>query len=291
MARRSVNVYADLVRLPAVLSAPGDPLLGASTGLPPSARQTGTAIASSALAYMSGMALNDYADRHLDALERPHRPIPSGRLSSNRALAVGVGLLAADLLIAAAGNGRRGVAYSLATGSAVLAYDFGAKDTAAGPWVMAACRFLDVQRGSNSFRAALGPASLVAAHTYVITRVSRDEVKGGDGRVGVTSAVATAAIALRAVTTASTIARTHASSLVLATLATGLYAVPSIRASLKAAADPSPNNLQNIVKTGVMGMIPLQSALTAATGRTTTSAGLLVLWQAGRTLAVRRRVT
>ncbi|MCD5312480.1 UbiA family prenyltransferase [Kineosporia babensis] len=249
------------------------------------------------------MALNDYADRHVDALERPTRPIPSGRITPHQALAVGVSLLAADALVAWAGSGRRGLFYSLATGAAVLTYDFAAKDTPAGPLVMATCRFLDVQRGSSSFRAALGPAGLVAAHTYMITRVSRDEVNGADESLGRTSAAATAAIAVGTLAAAANQSSTEQpavgagslwqqrASLVLTAAAAGLYAVPSIRASLAAVKDPSPEKVQRVVGTGVMGMIPLQSALTAAAGRPGTSVALLGLWRAGRMLARRRWVT
>ncbi len=77
----------------------------------------------------------------------------------------------------------------------------------------------------------------------------------------------------------------------MAVLAAGLYAVPSIRASLAAAQDPSPEKVQRVVGTGVMGMIPLQSALTAAAGKPATSVALLGLWRVGRVLARRRRVT
>ena len=65
-----------------MLSVPGDVLVGAAA---PGARgdlrrAAGLAGASSCL-YLAGMALNDYADREVDAVERPARPIPSGRVS------------------------------------------------------------------------------------------------------------------------------------------------------------------------------------------------------------------
>ncbi|GLY31303.1 SCO3242 family prenyltransferase [Kineosporia sp. NBRC 101731] len=310
-----MNAYADLVRLPAVLSAPGDALLGAAAGGDTGVRGTVAAAVSSALAYMAGMALNDYADRHVDAAERPDRPIPSGRISPERALALGAGLLVADLVVAGWGSGRRGVALSLATTGAVLGYDFAAKDTVAGPGVMAACRFLDVQRGSRSFRAALLPAGLVAAHTYMITGVSRHEVDGGNRRVALSSVVATAAItvaalgpALKAAVPTSAVPRpaaqessgvraavpttvTDSESRIVAMAAAALYVLPSIRASLAAARDPSSSRLQRVVKTGVLGMLPLQGTLTATQGRPATGAGMIVLWYAARNLAARRRVT
>nr|WP_269328133.1 UbiA family prenyltransferase [Kineosporia mesophila] len=326
-------------------------MLGAAAGGDTGARGTAAAAVSSALAYMAGMALNDYADRQVDAVDRPDRPIPSGRITPERALAVGAGLLAADLVVAGWGSGRRGVAYSLATTGSVLAYDFAAKDTAAGPWVMAACRFIDVQRGSRTFRAAALPAALVAAHTYMITRVSRHEVDGGNREVALTSAVTTAAITVTALTTATPRpaaprpatarpvtprpatprpvtptpvtprpvtprpatptpatptpatakqafpassapkAAVDPASWAVATTAAALYTLPSIRASLAAAGDPSASRLQQVVKTGVLGMLPLQGTLTATNGQPGTGAGLLVLWYAARNLATRRRVT
>ena len=43
--------------------------------------RTAGLVASSSCLYLAGMALNDYADRDVDAVERPGRPIPSGRVS------------------------------------------------------------------------------------------------------------------------------------------------------------------------------------------------------------------
>jgi len=46
------------------------------------------------LIYTGGMILNDYLDRGVDAVERPGRPIPSGRISAGVALWLAVGFLA-----------------------------------------------------------------------------------------------------------------------------------------------------------------------------------------------------
>lgn len=71
---------AQLVRLPAALSVPGDVLAGAaaSTGTPPP-RILGT-LASSVALYWAGMALDDYADATVDAVERPDDPYRPGEL-------------------------------------------------------------------------------------------------------------------------------------------------------------------------------------------------------------------
>ena len=63
---------AELVRLPAVLSVPGDVLLGAAaSGQVGNVGRTAGLVASSSCLYLAGMALNDYADRDVDAVERP----------------------------------------------------------------------------------------------------------------------------------------------------------------------------------------------------------------------------
>ncbi|MFI6317483.1 UbiA family prenyltransferase [Nonomuraea sp. NPDC050556] len=52
---------------------------------------------SSVCLYWAGMAANDWADRDLDAVERPERPIPSGRIPASAALGIAAGLTAAGL--------------------------------------------------------------------------------------------------------------------------------------------------------------------------------------------------
>ncbi|MEE3918113.1 UbiA family prenyltransferase [Micromonospora sp. BRA006-A] len=59
----------------------------------------------SVLLYWAGMAANDWADRRLDAVERPERPIPSGRVRPSVALGVASGLTAAGLAVATAAGG------------------------------------------------------------------------------------------------------------------------------------------------------------------------------------------
>ena len=100
---------AELVRAPAALSVPGDVVAGAAAaGV--LGRRTPVLAASSVCLYWAGMAANDWADRELDARERPGRPIPSGRVSPPAALAVAGVLTAAGLAIA--GAGRRPAAHS-----------------------------------------------------------------------------------------------------------------------------------------------------------------------------------
>lgn len=84
-----MKAYVELVRAPAALTAVGDTVAGgAAAGTPLRGRRLLLPAASAAF-YWAGMALNDWADRELDAVERPERPIPSGRVSAGAALATG----------------------------------------------------------------------------------------------------------------------------------------------------------------------------------------------------------
>ncbi|WP_176735755.1 UbiA family prenyltransferase, partial [Actinacidiphila rubida] len=93
--------WAELLRVSALFTVPGDVLAGtAATGRRPGAR-TACAAAASLCLYQAGMALNDWADREEDARERPQRVLPSGRITPGQALAAGIGLTAAGLGLAA----------------------------------------------------------------------------------------------------------------------------------------------------------------------------------------------
>ncbi|UJW28292.1 UbiA family prenyltransferase [Saccharothrix sp. AJ9571] len=59
-----------------------------------------------ALGWLSGHYLGDYFDRGLDAIGKPHRPIPSGRLSAEAALFSGIACALASALLAALVNWR-----------------------------------------------------------------------------------------------------------------------------------------------------------------------------------------
>ena len=144
----------------------------------------------SVLLYWSGMALNDWADREVDAVERPERVIPTGRVPAATALAVAGALGAAGLAVTAAVGGRRALRFSLPLAALIATYDVVAKDSAAGPLVMASTRGLDVLLGATAAPgAALAPAAAITVHTAGVTLLSRGEVHG------TSPAAATAALA------------------------------------------------------------------------------------------------
>jgi hypothetical protein len=294
-----LSALASLVRLPAVLSAPGDPLLGAAaSGARRSAAATAGLVGSSCCLYLAGMALNDWADREVDAVERPGRPIPSGRVSARLALGIGTALTAAGLGLAGAAGGRRALAVAVPLAGTVWAYDLALKQTAAGPIAMAAARSLDVLLGADPDRrrAALPAAAVVGAHTLKITMVSRSEVTGGDPAVGRRALAGTGAVTAGAgVLAANRLVRRGGGRLprgLAAAWLLGSYASASALAEDHAVRDPSPPSLQRAVGTGVLGLLPLEAGLHAAAGGPGgITAALAGAWPVARALAARRAVT
>ncbi|MFE7995466.1 prenyltransferase, partial [Streptomyces shenzhenensis] len=74
------RAWAELLRLPALFTVPGDALAGAAAVAARPGPRTLLAIGSSLCLYAAGLAPNDWAARDEDAAERPHRPLPSGRI-------------------------------------------------------------------------------------------------------------------------------------------------------------------------------------------------------------------
>ncbi|MGW4115917.1 SCO3242 family prenyltransferase [Actinosynnema sp. NPDC004786] len=236
-----MRAYLELVRAPAALTALGDTLVGSPTPL--RGRRLLLPLASAAL-YWAGMALNDWADRDLDAVERPERPIPSGRVAPEVALATAVGLTGVGIGLAAAA-GRDAVPLA----AAVWAYDAVLKDTPAGPLAMAACRGLDVLLGG---RAPL-PAALVALHTLGVTVLSRGEVHGTSPAVAGAVAAGTALTAVSAAV-ASGGRRTGVAAAVA-------YAASVGRAQWAVVRDPSATTVRAATRAGIHGVVLLQAAL------------------------------
>jgi 4-hydroxybenzoate polyprenyltransferase len=274
---------AELVRLPAVLSVPGDVLVGAASTGWPFGRRTAGLVAASGCLYWAGMALNDWADRVEDATDRPGRPIPSGRVRPGFALGLAGGLTAAGLAAAAASGGRAALRVAAPLAGAVWGYDLLAKSTPAGPVVMAAARGLDVLLGGGGRAAAWPAAGTVAAHIAAVTTLSRVETTGGP-------AAARAARAALAGTAAVTVAALAASRgrPGAAGLLSG-YPAAVGRAQLAAARQPAPATVQRAVGAGILGLIPLQAGLLAANGSNRLGAAVGALWPVARRLS--RRVS
>jgi len=259
-----MKAWLQLVRAPAALTVLGDTVAGAAAAGSPLRGRRLVLPLSSALLYWSGMALNDWADRELDAVERPERPIPSGRITARQALAVAGGLSLAGLGLAAFAGGRDTVRVAAPLAAAIWAYDVKLKSTPAGPAAMALCRALDVTMGAGGARwkAAATPAAAVAAHTFGVTLLSRGEVHGGSrasGQLALAGTVSSAVVAGGG--------RVDAPSHRLAATVFALgYAGSVGSAQFAASQDPSAASVRKATVAGIHGMVPLQAGLAARRG-------------------------
>lgn len=144
--------YLQLLRLPTVFTAMADIFLGflltheeiSVEDWPKFA----SLLAASSCLYLAGMVFNDVFDVKQDAIERPTRPIPSGRVSRKTAALIGGVLL---ILGAFAANVSPKSTLPVATCLmvAILAYDAYLKRTPLGPLGMGLCRFLNVMLGAS----------------------------------------------------------------------------------------------------------------------------------------------
>lgn len=169
--RAAVRAWAELLRVSALFTVPGDALAGAAALGRRPGRGTALAVGASLCLYEAGMALNDWADRDEDAIDRPHRPIPSGRITPGAALAAAGALTAAGLTMAARA-GRPALTVATGLAATVWAYDLRLKHTQAGPAAMAAARALDLLLGATA-TAGTGDGSVGVERPVGATGTSR----------------------------------------------------------------------------------------------------------------------
>jgi 4-hydroxybenzoate polyprenyltransferase len=119
------------------------------------------------LFYLGGMYLNDWFDAAIDAVERPERPIPSGRVSRSTVGALGYAMLVGGLgclLVVSTGAGSH---WPFASGTALAAcivlYDRFHKGNPASPLIMGACRMLIYVVAGLSVAATLSAAVIIGA--------------------------------------------------------------------------------------------------------------------------------
>ncbi len=158
--RSAAWAWLQLLRIPNLLTVPGDPLAGfllaQAAGLAVARPGLRMALAASVslLMYSAGLLWNDWFDLAEDRRERPDRPLPSGLVRP------GIVALVANVLIAlavavAAVAGQTTLYVTLALGAAVMAYNALAKRLpVVGPLVMGLCRGLSVLVGAAAFAGA-----------------------------------------------------------------------------------------------------------------------------------------
>ncbi len=290
-----VLAYLQLMRLPNLFTAFGDIFLGfvlTHGSLQPAAHLSLLVVASGLL-YTAGMVLNDFFDAEIDADERPHRPIPSGRVSLWTACVFGVTLLTLGALSTVAavvltGDFRpafvAGVLVSL-----IIFYNAWAKGTPLGPVAMAGCRACNVllgmslsphSWGATEWSVASGSALYIAGVTWFARQEAESSSRGGliAGLLLMGTGITIwASFPWIAGSSSREIAESasrwvHWQWILLMALL-GLFA---LRPSLTALATPSSGRVQAGVKQALFSLLFFDAALVlAATGET--ALALLVL--------------
>jgi 4-hydroxybenzoate polyprenyltransferase len=243
----------------------------------------------SMILYASGTALNDVFDVEVDRLERPERPLPSGRVSTRAAASLGgLGLVIGPVLALASGTAAGGFVAAVLAG-VILGYDAGLKHTRLGPGLMGACRGLNLLMGMTHARALGGPIAWCAAAIYGlyvtgITLISRSETRTGErqGLLAGLTAQNLAVIGLAALALAHRRFPNPDPGRPLlpleALLILAVVAMAVNFAALGAIRQPTPQSIQAAVKTGILTLIWLNVGLVAAVRGLELAAAVGGLW-------------
>jgi 4-hydroxybenzoate polyprenyltransferase len=217
--------------------------------------------------YGGGVVLNDYFDAELDRVERPERPIPSGLIAETEALLLGLFLLTTGVACAFCVSILSGC-LALATATAAVVYDkWGKHHATLGPLNMGLCRGLNLLLGisinplqvSEVWYLALIPVIYIAA----ITMVSRGEVHGGKKNI-LYSAASLYVVAMVSILYVSFMQHTAATTVTFV-LAWGLMVFIPLK---NAIAQPQGKMIGKAVKAGVIALILMNAAWSAAFGAT-----------------------
>ncbi len=270
-----IRPYLELVRLPAVFTAPADVLCGAVlvAGGTPSWSIAG-AVVSSACIYCAGMAANDVFDAEVDARERPKRPLPSGRVSRRQAWTLILALQVIAVLVALS-LGMNAAFAAAATIAATYTYNASLKSTWAGPLAMGACRYLNALLGmvAVSDRSPWDlPGTVLCVPLFTLTfvaaltTVSHFEAHGGElRRLRLALGAMVLCAALPAAAIWSSVFTTVLKEPVFG-VATLLPVVFVGRAAISAAKTGAASDIRGAVMAGIFAIAMVNGVFAAAVG-------------------------
>jgi 4-hydroxybenzoate polyprenyltransferase len=257
--------YLELLRPANVVTAVADVLAGyAVAGLsnPPALPWL---IGATACLYAGGVVLNDFFDRHLDAVERPERPLPSGRVGPGAAAGLGGGLLIAGIALASRATPAAGVV-AAATAGAVLLYDtWGKRHGVVGPANMGLCRALNLLLGIAAAPAVLAthwPLGLIPfVYIAAVTLVSRGEVHGGKRGAAALALISLGGVILALAALSTGAAAGWRAAALAVTLLLAWRVIPPFWRVFR---DPAPAGIQRAVRAGVLSLVLVDATVGAA---------------------------
>ncbi len=220
-------------------------------------------VGSSVCLYAGGVVLNDIFDAKLDAVERPERPIPSGRISLPTAAGFGASFLVLGTFLAFLVTPISGLLAGL-IGLLATIYDWqGKRHDILGPINMAACRGANVMLGVSVLPGALVGrwylAAIAVLYIGAITLLSRGEVHGGSKRTSLLTLQMVIAVVLGLLLFGRTTNFSWLSALPFVLY----FAWRVLPPFAKAYMEPKSQTIRRAVLAGVLSLVVLDSALVA----------------------------
>ncbi len=258
----SLRPYIELIRPANVVTALADVLAGYGiAGLSDHAALPWLLVSTSCL-YAGGVVLNDVFDRDLDRLERPERPIASGRVSVAAAAWFGAVLLAAGIVAAAMATLTAALVATAIAGFVLLYDAWGKRQGLFGPVNMGICRGLNLLLGVAAVPAALAPAWPLAllplVYITAVTALSRGEVHGGRREVAAFALISLSLVLIALLLLAGA-QRSLAAGLL--TVVLGLVLLPLV---WRAYRTPDAVTIRRAIRGGVLLLALMDAALGAA---------------------------
>ena len=218
---------------------------------------------SSMLLYTGGIVFNDVFDAALDKIERPERPIPSGKVKQSSAAILGTIAFSVGCFLAYQVN-ITAFYISLAIVLMCLLYNGKAKHHfIAGPIVMGSCRGLNLLLGMavlpdslSYFYLAIVPIIYIAA----VTNISRGEVYGNNKTAILVS------MGLYALVILTLIYFAFVSKNYLAFIFILFFTVMIASPLFKALKSLAPQDVRKSVKFGVLALILMNASWIAISG-------------------------
>ncbi|MBS7611422.1 geranylgeranylglycerol-phosphate geranylgeranyltransferase [Candidatus Bathyarchaeota archaeon] len=137
----------------------------------------------------ASMALNDYFDRYIDAINEPNRPIPSGAISPSQALAYAI-MLSTIGLTASAFTSTKCLLLAMLSAALSVAYtSYGKKTGLLGNMMVSGCIAIPFIYGALLIE-RLKISNILAASTAFLANTGREVTKGivdveGDRKYGI----------------------------------------------------------------------------------------------------------
>ncbi|MER2999306.1 UbiA-like protein EboC [Pontibacter populi] len=213
--------------------------------------------------YGGGVVFNDVFDADLDRVERPERPIPSGKATITGASVLGALLLTIGVVAALQVSIVSAIIAAIVASLAVL-YDWkGKHHPVLGPINMGSCRGGNLLLGVSAIPAALEQLWFIALipiiYISAITMISRGEVHGGSTKA-LKGAVALYLIVFAGI---ASLALLPQFSLVYSLPFLALFAYLVFPPLFRAMPSPEPQFIMRAVKAGILALIVMNASIAA----------------------------